>query len=84
MTQIGQAPQFQPNVIRDSFQQPQKQPAKPQEKPIAEEKTLSSGLQQQSNQNYQKLAQDILAKRAAGEAVQRSAVERGQVVNLLV
>ena len=80
MNQIGQAPLLQPNLIQSTPQQSVPKPVQPQ----AQKAQNSSSPAQSENRNFQKLAEDVLAKRASGEAVQRPAVERGQVLDLLV
>lgn len=83
MTQIGQTPQLQPGLIQNS----QPQPSSNQQKPVRQEaqsRGNTGGQDVDTNTNFQKLAEDILAKRASGEAVQRPAVERGQVLDIVV
>ena len=77
--QIGSVPQFQPGVVQQKVQQQTTQPAKPDVKaPSAEV------AQANQNQNFQKLAQDIIAKRADAPVESQPAQGRGQIVNLLV
>ena len=79
MTQIGSTPQIQPNIIQNSPQD-NAQKAVRQNVQAREEQTSPAP----ENKNFQKLAEDILAKRASGDAVQKPAIERGQVIDLLI
>lgn len=70
--------QVQPNIIQNSVQQNAQQSVQRQvQKPTPEV------AQTTQNQNFQKLAENIIAQRANADAVQQ-APQRGQVVNLLV
>lgn len=82
MTPIGQTPPLQPGLIQNQPQsQTQKQPVR---QDTAQRQETQGRDVLSSNTNFQKLAEDILAKRAAGEATQRPAVERGQVLDIIV
>lgn len=82
MTPIGQAPQLQPNLIQTAVQQDSSQRQVQQQAQQARSETTSRASAE--TQNFQKLAEEVLAKRASGESVQRPAVERGQVLDMLV
>jgi hypothetical protein len=80
--QIGAAgPQIQQNVIQNSVQQNAKQAV---EQKVRDNAPNQVKPQQDQNQNFQKLAEQVLANRANGTEVQKPSVERGQVVDLLV
>lgn len=79
--QIGQAPQIQPNIIQNSVQQNAQKSL--QRESQAQPRTVESKPQGQ-NQNFQKLAEQILAQRSANTEVVKPTIERGQVVDLLV
>jgi hypothetical protein len=48
------------------------------------QRTELSETSQNETANFQKLAQNILEQRASGEVTQKPAIERGQVLNILV
>ena len=76
---IGSTPQIQPNIIQNSVQKNAQQSVqRDAQKPSAE------NTQVNQNQNFQKLAQDIIAQRTSSTEVSQQAAERGQVVDLLV
>ena len=77
--QIGQTPLIQPNIIQNS-QQNNAQKAVQRES-VAPDTTNQSASQ---NQNFQKIAADILAARASGDATVKPTIDRGQVVDILV
>ena len=76
---IGPAPQIQPNVIQNSVQQNA-------QKAVQRDSDNTNGqvAQANANQDFVKLAQDIIAERASGVEVGSSSSDRGQVVDLLV
>jgi hypothetical protein len=77
--QIGQVPQYQPNIIQNS---PQQNAQKTVQQQVQKQQTEIT--EQPKNENFQKLAEQVLAKRASGEAVQKLVADRGQVIDLLV
>jgi len=78
--QIGSATsQIQQNIIQNSPQQNAQKSVQREVKQELQNQSAGSGTE-----NFQKLAQDILAKRAAGEAVIQPTIERGQVVDITV
>ena len=75
---IGSTPQVTPNIIQNSVQQNAQQSIQRQTQQPQREVA-----QPAQNQNFQKLAENIIAQRANAETVQQ-APSRGQVVDLLV
>jgi len=73
---IGSTPQITPNTIQNSVQNNAQQSIQRQA-----QQPQRDVAQAQSNQNFQKIAEDIIAQRANNEAVQQ-APSRGQVVDL--
>ncbi len=76
---IGSAPQIQPNIIQNSVQQNAQQAVKRQT-----QQSSAPVAQAQQNQNFQQIAQDIIAQRTSSAEVSQQANQRGQVVDLLV
>ena len=76
---IGSTPQIQPNTIQNSVQNNAQQSVQRQAQQPQRE-----AVQAPQNQNFQQLAQEIIAQRASGETQQQQATQRGQVVDLLV
>lgn len=82
---VGQGTFIQPNIIQDSPQQNAQKNI--QTKVDVQTRAQDKGTTQvevSGNSNFQKIAQDILAKRAENTETFKPAVERGQIVNLLV
>lgn len=78
--QIGQGPQIQTNIIQNSVQQnAQKAVIQKETQPQA-----ADSRPQGQNQNFQKLAEEILAQRSANTETVKPTIDRGQVVDLLV
>ena len=76
---IGSTPQIQPNIIQNSVQKNAQQAVqRDSQQPNAEV------AQSNQNQNFQKLAQDIIAQRTNSTEISQQAAQRGQVVDLLV
>lgn len=75
---IGSTPQILPNTIQNSVQNNAQQSIQRQTQQPQREVA-----QTQQNQNFQKLAENVIAQRANSENVQQ-APSRGQVVDLLV
>ena len=80
MTSIGQVPQLQPNLIQSAPQQVSRQPVQSQTQQTRQDQSPDVS----ETKNFQKLAEQVLAKRASGEVVQKPAIERGQVLDLVV
>lgn len=80
MTPIGQAPQLQPNLIQSAPQQVSQKPVQQQQSQSKQNQSIEFS----ENKNFQKLAEDILAKRSSGEVTQKPAIERGQVLDLVI
>ena len=82
---VGQGTFIQPNIIQDSLQQNAQKNI--QTKVDVQSRTQdrsSTQVEVSGNSNFQKIAQDILAKRAENTESFKPAFERGQIVNLLV
>jgi hypothetical protein len=79
--QIGQSQQIQPNIIQNSVQQNAQKIVQRDAQPKPQ--TVDSRPQGQ-NQNFQKLAEQILAQRSANTETVKPTIDRGQVVDLLV
>jgi len=77
---IGQTPQLQSNVIQNSVQQNAQKSINRQAQPGQNQDVAKA----QSNQNFQKIAQDIIASRADAPVTDSGSSQRGQVVDLLV
>jgi cytochrome c553 len=78
----GGAPQFTPSVVQNS---PQQDVAKQQTQQKSQRDSGSAEVAQaQSNQNFQAIAQEIIASRAAEPATTQPQPSRGQVVDILV
>lgn len=77
---IGSTPQITPNTIQNSMQNNAQQSVQRQ----TQQPQRDVAQAPQQNQNFQQLAQEIIAQRASGETQQQQATQRGQVVDLLV
>jgi hypothetical protein len=80
---IGSTPtQIQPNIIQNSVQQNAQKTV--QRETTQQQAPNREVAQAQSNQNFQKIAQDIIASRAEAPVVDSGSSQRGQVVDILV
>lgn len=82
---IGQTPQIQPNVIQQNAQQNAQRSVNRDAQQGSSNNSSREVAQAQSNQNFQQLAQDIIASRAeAPVSGGNAAPQRGQVLDILV
>jgi|GEM_PF-2455190 len=83
---IGQTPQFQPNIAQQNVQQNAQRAVNKDQSGSSQSNNSTKELAQaQSNQNFQKLAQDIIASRAEAPVSGGNGGQKlGQVVDILV
>lgn len=76
---IGSTSQVSANIIQNNGQRNTDQTVRREQQQPSQTTVQAT----KSAENYQKIAEDIIAKRASGQAQQQSPI-RGQVVDLLV